>query len=72
MWSGDHYNRADPHFPVSSVRKDARQVNDLAGELKAMMIGKKSTDGDLKGFKDDLDARGNVAGIYCAVRQSAG
>ncbi|KAJ6103614.1 hypothetical protein N7486_003836 [Penicillium sp. IBT 16267x] len=69
---GDYHKRAEPLFAVEWARKDAKQAIDWAESVGATTRGMQSADGYLGGVKDYMGVRGDVAGIYGAVRQSAG
>lgn len=72
LMSGDYYKREEPLFAVDLARKDARHAMNLAkaggSELKAVQVA----DGHLAGVKEHMGAKGDIAGIYGAVRKEAG
>ncbi|KAJ5614083.1 hypothetical protein N7528_007737 [Penicillium herquei] len=72
MRSGDYHERAEPLFAVDLVRKDARHAMDMAASVGATMRGVQSADAYLADVKAEMGARGDITGIYGAVRQSAG
>lgn len=72
MMSGDYYKREEPLFAVDLARKDARHAMDLAKTSGAEMKAVKVADGHLAEVKEHVGARGDIAGIYGAVRKEAG
>ncbi|KAL4902299.1 hypothetical protein BDW74DRAFT_169532 [Aspergillus multicolor] len=72
MRSGDYHKRPEPLFAVDLARKDARHAMDMAGRVGARMKGVELADGCMAKAKEHMGERGDVAGIYGAVRQEAG
>lgn len=72
MRSGDYYKRAEPLFAVDLARKDAGHALSLAESVGAKMKGVQVADQYLAQVKKHMGARGDIAGVYGAVRQDAG
>ncbi|KAJ5725514.1 uncharacterized protein N7483_006871 [Penicillium malachiteum] len=72
MRSGDYFERAEPLFAVDLVRKDARHAMDMAASVGATMRGVQSADAYLADVKAEMGVRGDITGIYGAVRQNSG
>ncbi|KAI9928637.1 hypothetical protein ASPWEDRAFT_36397 [Aspergillus wentii DTO 134E9] len=72
MRSGDYHKRAEPLFAVDLSRKDARHALDMAKSVGATMKGVEVVDAHMAQVKEHMGARGDVAGVYGAVRQEAG
>ena len=72
MVSGDYHARSEPLFAVDLARKDARHALDMAGRVGATMRGVQSADRYLGEVREHMGVRGDVAGIYGAVRKGAG
>ncbi|KAJ6032105.1 hypothetical protein N7540_002837, partial [Penicillium herquei] len=72
MRSGDYHERAEPLFAVDLVRKDARHAMNMASRVGATMRGVQSADAYLADVKAEMGARGDITGIYGAVRRNSG
>lgn len=72
MMSGDYYKREEPLFAVDLARKDARHAKDLARASGGQMPALEVADAHLAKVKEHMGARGDIAGIYGAVRTEAG
>lgn len=72
MISGEYYKREEPLFAVDLARKDLRHAAALAGEGGQRMRNVEVTDGFLKDVKEEMGAKGDIAGVYGAVRKAAG
>lgn len=72
MRTGDYYNREYPLFAVDLARKDARHATDLAASVGARMRAVEVADSHLAAVKEHMGARGDISGIYGAVRQECG
>jgi 3-hydroxyisobutyrate dehydrogenase-like beta-hydroxyacid dehydrogenase len=72
MMSGDYYKREEPLFAVDLARKDARHAKDLAKAFGTQMKSVEIADMHLAAVKEHMGERGDIAGIYGAVRQEAG
>lgn len=70
--SGDYYKREEPLFAVDLARKDARHAMDLAKSNGTAMKAAQVADAHLAGVKEAVGAKGDIAGIYGAVRLEAG
>jgi 3-hydroxyisobutyrate dehydrogenase-like beta-hydroxyacid dehydrogenase len=72
MRSGDYYNRPEPLFTVDLARKDARHAMSLAKESGCRMRQVEVADEYLKVVKEEKGEKGDIAGIYGAVRKQGG
>lgn len=72
MISGEYYKREEPLFSVDLARKDARHAKDLAKASGAQIKSVEIADTHLAAVKEHMGERGDIAGIYGAVRQEAG
>lgn len=72
MMSGDYHKREEPLFAVDLARKDARHAMDLAKASGAQMKDVQVADAHLAAVKEHMGEKGDIAGIYGAVRQEAG
>jgi 3-hydroxyisobutyrate dehydrogenase-like beta-hydroxyacid dehydrogenase len=71
MISGD-YNREEPLFAVDLARKDARHAMALAKAAGIRLKDVEVADAHLEQVKKHRGEKGDIAGIYGAVRQEAG
>ena len=69
---GGDYWREEPLFGVDLARKDARHALEMAEEAGVRMKALEVADGHLEGVQRKMGARGDVAGIYGAVREESG
>ena len=72
MMSGDYHKREEPLFAVDLARKDARHAMALAKSVGARMKDVEVADAHLAEVKKERGEKGDIAGIYGAVRQEAG
>lgn len=72
MRKGDYYQRDDPLFAVDLARKDAGHAMKLAEDAGCRMKAVEVADGHLKEVKEYMGAKGDLAGIYGAVRKEGG
>ena len=72
MKSGDYYKREEPLFAVDLARKDAGHALDLAKASGARMKDVEVADGHLQDAQKHMGSRGDIAGIYGAVRKESG
>jgi 3-hydroxyisobutyrate dehydrogenase-like beta-hydroxyacid dehydrogenase len=72
MRGGDYYNREEPLFAVDLARKDARHAMNLAKENGCRMRQVEVADEYLKVVKEHKGEKGDIAGIYGAVRVQGG
>ncbi|KAI9693115.1 MAG: hypothetical protein M1822_005110 [Bathelium mastoideum] len=72
MTSGDYHKREEPLFAVDLARKDARHATDLAKSAGVKMGDVEVADNHLKMVKEHMGSRGDLAGIYGAVRKESG
>lgn len=71
MLGGDYYKREEPLFHADLARKDAGHVLKIAKESGAKMSNVETADRHLEMVQKHT-GKGDVAGIYGAVRQDAG
>lgn len=72
MKTGDYWKCDYPPFPVDLARKDLRHVTDVARQSGMQMKSLEVVDGYLKGVKDHAGERGDLAGVYGAIRKESG
>ena len=72
MLSGDYYKREYPLFTVDLARKDAGHALSLAEAAGVRMRNAETGDAHLAQVKEHAGERGDIAGIYGAVRKEAG
>jgi 3-hydroxyisobutyrate dehydrogenase-like beta-hydroxyacid dehydrogenase len=72
MMSGDYYKRDEPLFAVDLARKDARHAMALAKSSGTRMKAVEVGDAHLAAVKKHQGEKGDIAGIYGAVRQEGG
>ncbi|CZT19333.1 related to gamma hydroxybutyrate dehydrogenase [Ramularia collo-cygni] len=70
--SGDYWNREEPAFQAALARKDAGHARSLAESCGVTMKGLEVADAHLKAVIDHAGDKGDIAGVYGAVRQEAG
>ncbi len=70
--SGDYYSRPEPLFAVDLARKDARHAMALAKENGTRIRQVELADEYLKTVKEQKGEKGDIAGIYGAVRVQGG
>lgn len=69
---GDYYKREEPLFAVDLARKDARHAMDLAKTHGVRMRDVEVADKHLEEVQKHMGSRGDIAGIYGAVRKESG
>ncbi|KAI4245963.1 MAG: hypothetical protein L6R40_002179 [Gallowayella cf. fulva] len=72
MMSGDYHEREEPLFGVDLARKDAKHVLSLAQANKTRLRDVEVADRHLEDVQKHMGKRGDIAGIYGAVRQESG
>lgn len=72
MSSGDYHKREEPLFSADLARKDAKHAMNLAGASGARMKNIEVADGHLADVQKHAGSKGDIAGIYGAVRQESG
>lgn len=72
MQTGDYYKREYPLFQVDLARKDLRHVSSVAAASGMRMRSLEVVDEYLKGVKAHAGERGDIAGMYGAVRKESG
>ncbi|KAL4783086.1 hypothetical protein BJX76DRAFT_348860 [Aspergillus varians] len=72
MVTGDYFEREEPLIAVDLARKDLRHAASLAEEAGMELPSVKVTDGYLKVVKEEKGVKGDLAGVYGAVRKAAG
>ena len=70
--TGDYYKREEPLFNVDLARKDAKHAMDLAKTYGVRMKDVEVADGHLEQVQKHMGSKGDIAGIYGAVRQESG
>lgn len=65
-------SNAQPLFSVDLARKDAQHALSLAKDAGVRMKAVELADGHLADVQKAKGSRGDIAGIYGAVRQEAG
>ena len=65
-------NFIQPLFAVDLARKDARHALDLAKAASTKMKDVEVADSHLAAVQKHMGSKGDIAGIYGAVRQEAG
>ncbi|KAK5118466.1 hypothetical protein LTR62_002980 [Meristemomyces frigidus] len=69
---GDYYKRPEPLFAASLARKDARHAQALAASCGVKMRAVEVADKHLEEVVQHMGDKGDIAGIYGAVRQESG
>ena len=72
MMQGDYYKREEPLFAVDLARKDAGHAMALAKSSGARMKDVEVADQHLADVQKHMGSKGDIAGIYGAVRQESG
>lgn len=72
MMSGDYYTREEPLFGVDLARKDARHALDLAKQAGTRLEAVETADRHLVAVKERMGEKGDLPGIYGALREEAG
>jgi len=70
--TGDYYARDEPLFAVDLARKDARHALNLAKAAGAKMGSLEVADAHLAAVQKKMGSKGDIAGIYGAVREESG
>lgn len=72
MISGDYWKREEPLFQAELARKDARHAKSLASASGASMKGLEVADEHMKMVVEHAGDKGDIAGLYGAVRKESG
>ena len=72
MKSGDYYQREEPLFAVDLALKDAGHAQDLANSAGVTMKNVELATSLLKGVKEHMGEKGDIAGMYGAKRKESG
>jgi 3-hydroxyisobutyrate dehydrogenase-like beta-hydroxyacid dehydrogenase len=72
MLSGDYYKREEPLFAVDLARKDAKHAMNIAKSVGARFQNAEIGDAHLAAVKEHAGPKGDIAGIYGAVRVESG
>ncbi|CAK4034842.1 related to gamma hydroxybutyrate dehydrogenase [Lecanosticta acicola] len=72
MKSGDYHSREEPLFQAKLARKDAGHARSLAEASGCKLKGLEVADEHLKAVVDHAGDKGDIAGIYGAVRKESG
>ncbi|MCJ1387368.1 hypothetical protein MMC18_000211 [Xylographa bjoerkii] len=72
LMGGDYYKRDEPLFGVDLARKDAKHALSLANACGVKMRDLEVADAHLADVQKVQGSKGDIAGIYGAVRQESG
>lgn len=72
MMSGDYHKREEPLFAVDLARKDAKHAHRLAEASGMSLKDVEVADGHLSHVQEHMGKKGDIAGIYGAVRKESG
>ncbi|KAL1999005.1 hypothetical protein VTN02DRAFT_5211 [Thermoascus thermophilus] len=72
MLEGDYHKREEPLFAVDLARKDLGHAASLAKDAGMRLRAVEVADGYLQGVKAHAGAKGDIAGMYGAVRKESG
>ncbi|KAF2159324.1 hypothetical protein M409DRAFT_71102 [Zasmidium cellare ATCC 36951] len=72
MRSGDYYNREEPLFQAKLARKDAGHAQSLAKASGSSLKAVEVADEHLRQVVEHAGDKGDIAGIYGAVRKESG
>ena len=72
LMSGDYYKRDSPLFGVDLARKDAKHALDLADSSGSKLRAVEVVDGHLADIQKHMGSKGDIAGVFGAVRQESG
>ncbi|KAL2832900.1 hypothetical protein BDW59DRAFT_180514 [Aspergillus cavernicola] len=72
MATGEYFQREEPLFAVDLARKDLRHAASIGKEAGVSLPSVKITDGYLKVVKEEKGEKGDIAGVYGAIRKEAG
>ncbi|KAH1489243.1 hypothetical protein LV164_005011 [Aspergillus fumigatus] len=72
MCTGDYYKREEPLFAVDLARKDLRHAASLAEAAGMRLRSVEITDAYLQEVKAEKGEKGDIAGVYGAIRKESG
>ncbi|EPQ53130.1 hypothetical protein GLOTRDRAFT_79197 [Gloeophyllum trabeum ATCC 11539] len=72
MSTGDYYKREEPLFAVDLARKDAKHALAIAKASGTSLRNMEVADSHLEAVQKHMGSKGDIAGIYGAVRQESG
>ncbi|KAI9374039.1 hypothetical protein BJX61DRAFT_532705 [Aspergillus egyptiacus] len=72
MATGEYFKREEPLFAVDLARKDLRHAADIGQKAGVVLPSVKTTDEYLKVVKEEKGVKGDIAGVYGAIRKEAG
>ncbi|KAE8350896.1 hypothetical protein BDV28DRAFT_29400 [Aspergillus coremiiformis] len=72
MCEGDYYKRDEPLFAVDLARKDLGHASSIAQEAGVRMRSVEVTDAYLQEVKKEKGVKGDLAGVYGAIRKESG
>ncbi|CAI4219876.1 unnamed protein product [Parascedosporium putredinis] len=72
MLSGDYHTREEPLFAVDLARKDLRHARSIAQAAGVSLPNAETADAHLRVVREHVGEKGDIAGIYGAVRKEAG
>jgi 3-hydroxyisobutyrate dehydrogenase-like beta-hydroxyacid dehydrogenase len=72
MTSGEYHKRESPLFAIDLAKKDARHIMNLGKSVGVQMKGIELADEYFDVVKEEAGEKGDMAGMYGAVRKGAG
>ncbi|KAE8149115.1 hypothetical protein BDV25DRAFT_130633 [Aspergillus avenaceus] len=72
MVTGDYYKRDEPLMAVDLSRKDLGHASSIASQAGVRLRSTEVTDGYLQEVKKEKGEKGDLAGVYGAIRKEAG
>ncbi|KAF7595861.1 hypothetical protein BBP40_004354 [Aspergillus hancockii] len=72
MVEGDYYKREEPLFAVDLARKDLGHASSIAREAGVRLRSVEVTDAYLQEVKKEKGFKGDIAGVYGAIRKESG
>ncbi|KAF2665757.1 hypothetical protein BT63DRAFT_428707 [Microthyrium microscopicum] len=72
MTSGDYYKRDEPLLAIDLGLKDTNHILSLAKDSGTRMIGMETVKHHLEAVKEHAGSKGDMAGMYGAVRKESG
>jgi 3-hydroxyisobutyrate dehydrogenase-like beta-hydroxyacid dehydrogenase len=72
MVEGDYYKREEPLLAVDLARKDLGHASSIASEAGVRLRSVEVTDGYLQEVKKEKGVKGDIAGVYGAIRKESG
>ncbi|KAL4978577.1 hypothetical protein BDW66DRAFT_158090 [Aspergillus desertorum] len=72
MATGDYFKHEEPLFAVDLARKDLRHAANIAERTGMSLPSVKVTDDFLKVVREEKGEKGDIAGVYGAIRKASG